>query len=173
MDGGRAADGRTQRDCARAIRVVRLAGLLGFGGLLVVRSRLFGFGLAGFPSCFDGRKFRRRRIRMVFQFHARRRGLGEASGSPWRFRRRGGLGLPFPRGLGRGIENGGGGAVAMLRSERLTGVITAQLVGLIFVDRAGMGNFFSDTEFVQLVDDLARLYFELPRQLIDSNLTHI
>jgi hypothetical protein len=26
---------------------------------------------------------------------------------------------------------------------------------------------------VQLVDDLARLHFQLPRQFIDSNLTHI
>jgi hypothetical protein len=32
---------------------------------------------------------------------------------------------------------------------------------------------FGYAEFVQLVDDLARLHFQLPRQLIDSNLTHI
>jgi hypothetical protein len=52
-------------------------------------------------------------------------------------------------------------------------VITAQLIGFVLVDRAGMGDLFGDTEFVQLVDDLARLYFQLPRQFIDSNLTHI
>ena len=52
-------------------------------------------------------------------------------------------------------------------------VIPAQLIGLVFVDRAGVGDFFGDAEFVQFVDDLARLHFQLPRQLIDSNLTHI
>jgi hypothetical protein len=36
-----------------------------------------------------------------------------------------------------------------------------------------VGHLFGDTEFVQLVDDLARLYFQLPRKLIDSDLTHI
>jgi hypothetical protein len=55
----------------------------------------------------------------------------------------------------------------------LAAVVTAQLIGLIFVDRAGVGYLFGDAEFVQLVDDLARLDFQLPRQLIDSNLTHI
>jgi len=47
------------------------------------------------------------------------------------------------------------------------------LIGFVFVDRTGVGNFFGNAEFVQLVDDLARLHFQLPRQLIDSNLTHI
>src|ERR1019366_3430617 len=56
---------------------------------------------------------------------------------------------------------------------RLTTVVSAQLIGLIFVDRARMGYFFGDAKFVQLVDDLARLHFQLSRQFIDSNLTHI
>jgi hypothetical protein len=56
---------------------------------------------------------------------------------------------------------------------RFTTVIAAQLIGFVFVDRTGVGDFFGNAEFVQLVDDLARLYFQLPRQLIDSNLTHI
>jgi hypothetical protein len=123
---------------------------------------------------------------MVLELRARRRRLGEASGSLRRLGRLDSFVLlslsrflyrsffrrPFLW-LGRGFENRGVRAVAMRRSERFAGVITAQLVGFVFVDRAGMGNFFSDTEFVQLVDDLARLYFELPRELIDSNLTHI
>jgi len=56
---------------------------------------------------------------------------------------------------------------------RFTVIIPAQLIGFVFVDRARVGHFFRDAEFVQLVDDLARLHFQLPRQLIDSNLTHI
>ncbi len=82
--------------------------------------------------------------------------------------------LPSP---GRALFNRCARAVAVRRRRpRRIGfafVITAQLIGLVFVDRAGVGNFFGDPEFVQLVDDLARLYFQLPRQFIDSNLTHI
>jgi hypothetical protein len=50
--------------------------------------------------------------------------------------------------------------------------IAPQLLGIIVVDRAGMGQGFGDTELVQFIDDLTRLNFELPRQLIDSDLTH-
>jgi hypothetical protein len=35
-----------------------------------------------------------------------------------------------------------------------------------------MGQRLGNTEFVQFIDDLTRLHFELPRQLIDSDLTH-
>src|SRR5258708_6242279 len=55
----------------------------------------------------------------------------------------------------------------------LTPIIPAQLVGPVLVDGTGVGNFFGNAEFVELVDDLARLHFQLPRQFIDSNLTHI
>jgi hypothetical protein len=58
------------------------------------------------------------------------------------------------------------------RGMRFAVVVPPQLIGLVFVDRARVGDFFGDAEFVQLVDDLARLHFQLPRQLIDSNLTH-
>lgn len=51
--------------------------------------------------------------------------------------------------------------------------IAPQLLGIIVVDRAGMGQGFGDAELVQFIDDLTRLYFELPRQLIDSDLTHV
>jgi hypothetical protein len=36
-----------------------------------------------------------------------------------------------------------------------------------------MGQGFGDAELVQFIDDLTRLDFELPRQLIDSDLTHV
>jgi hypothetical protein len=36
-----------------------------------------------------------------------------------------------------------------------------------------MGQGLGDAEFVQFIDDLTRLNFELPRQLIDSDLTHV
>lgn len=60
-----------------------------------------------------------------------------------------------------------------MRDRRLASIIATQLVGLVFINGAGVSNPFSDTELVELVDDLTRLDFELPRQLIDSNLTHI
>jgi hypothetical protein len=56
---------------------------------------------------------------------------------------------------------------------RFATVVTAQLVGFVVVDRTGVGYLLGDAKFVQLVDDLARLHFQLPRQFIDSNLTHI
>jgi hypothetical protein len=36
-----------------------------------------------------------------------------------------------------------------------------------------MGQRLGDTELVQFIDDLTRLHLELPRQLIDSDLTHV
>jgi hypothetical protein len=77
---------------------------------------------------------------------------------------------------GRDFLDRGGRPVAVSgrgRCQGLAVIIAAQLIGFIFVDRAGVGNLFSNPELVQLVDDLARLDFQLPRQLIDSNLTHI
>jgi len=51
--------------------------------------------------------------------------------------------------------------------------IAAELFGVVVVDRAGMGQRLGNAEIVQFIDDLTRLNFELPRQLIDSNLTHV
>jgi hypothetical protein len=62
---------------------------------------------------------------------------------------------------------------AALRQQRFAAIIAAKLLGLVFINRTGVRDLLSDLEFVQLVDDLARLHFQLPRQLIDSNLTHI
>jgi hypothetical protein len=62
----------------------------------------------------------------------------------------------------RGVDNG-----------CVTSKIAAQLDGVVVVDRAGMGQRLGDTELVQFIDDLTRLHFELPRQLIDSDLTHV
>jgi hypothetical protein len=65
-----------------------------------------------------------------------------------------------------GISLPGGG-------RTVPGVKTTQALGHIVVDRAGVGQLFGHAEFGELLDDLSRLYFELPRQLIDSDLTHI
>ena len=56
---------------------------------------------------------------------------------------------------------------------RFPTVVAAQLIGLVLVDRTGVGDFLGNAKFMQLVDDLTRLHFQLSRQLIDSNLTHI
>jgi len=57
--------------------------------------------------------------------------------------------------------------------RRIAAEIAPQLLGVIVVDRAGMGQRLGNTELVQFIDDLTRLNFELPRQLIDSDLTHV
>jgi hypothetical protein len=60
------------------------------------------------------------------------------------------------------------------RDRRLIAAeIAPQLLGHVVFDRAGMGQRLGNTEIVQFIDDLTRLDFELPRQLIDSNLTHV
>jgi hypothetical protein len=58
-------------------------------------------------------------------------------------------------------------------SDGFAAIVTAQLFSAFVIDRAGVSNFLGNSEFVQFVDDLARLHFQLPRQFIDSNLTHI
>jgi hypothetical protein len=69
------------------------------------------------------------------------------------------------------------GAVARDRwsgsGRGVSGIVAPQSIGHIVVDRAGMGHLLGNAEFVELVDDLARLYFQLPRQLINPDLTHI
>jgi hypothetical protein len=59
------------------------------------------------------------------------------------------------------------------RGMRFPAVVAAQLIGFVLVDRAGVGDFLGNAKFMQLVDDLTRLHFQLSRQFIDSNLTHI
>jgi hypothetical protein len=63
------------------------------------------------------------------------------------------------------LTSSGGGGVR--------GVMSAQPIGHIVIDRAGVGHFLGNAEFLQFLDDLSRLDFQLPRQLIDSDLTHI
>jgi hypothetical protein len=55
----------------------------------------------------------------------------------------------------------------------IAGIITTQALGHVVVNRAGMGHLFGNAEFLQFFDDLTRLNFKLPRQLINSDLTHI
>jgi hypothetical protein len=57
--------------------------------------------------------------------------------------------------------------------ERFAAIVAAELIGFVVVNGTGVGYFLGYTEFVQLVDDLARLHFQLPREFIDSNLTHM
>jgi hypothetical protein len=59
------------------------------------------------------------------------------------------------------------------KSGRVAAEITAQLQRVVVLDGTRMGQRLGDSEFVQFIDDLARLDFELPRQLIDSDLTHV
>jgi hypothetical protein len=51
--------------------------------------------------------------------------------------------------------------------------IPPQFLGVVIVNRAGMGQRLGDPELMQFIDDLTRLDFELSRQLIDSDLTHV
>jgi hypothetical protein len=51
--------------------------------------------------------------------------------------------------------------------------IAAQLVRVVVVDRTRMRQCLGNAELAQFIDDLTRLDFELPRQLIDSDLTHV
>jgi len=48
----------------------------------------------------------------------------------------------------------------------------AQLDSNVLVDGAGMGLLFRDAQFREAVEDLVSLHFQLPRQLVDSNLLH-
>jgi hypothetical protein len=48
----------------------------------------------------------------------------------------------------------------------------AQLVRHVVVDRAGVGLLVCYAEFGKFVEDLMRLHLELPRQLVDPNLSH-
>jgi hypothetical protein len=55
----------------------------------------------------------------------------------------------------------------------MRGVMNTQLFRHIVIDRAGVGHLLGNAEFLQFLYDLSRLYFQLPRQLIDPDLTHI
>jgi hypothetical protein len=48
----------------------------------------------------------------------------------------------------------------------------AQFEGDIFVDRAGVGFLLCHAQFGKLVQDLVCLDFQLPSQLINTNLLH-
>jgi hypothetical protein len=152
-------------------RLVQVVGLLGFPALLGCHG-LFRFGRWGFThrSGWSGTceirhrlSWSRLRGRLLHQARALR-------GFFQRFRL-----LAVSLCFRFGLENRRGGTVSSggQWGMRLAAVIASQLIGFVFVDRARMGDLFGDAKFVQLVDDLARLDFQLPRQFIDSNLTHI
>jgi hypothetical protein len=139
-------------------RLVEILDLLGFGGFLRFCSgRLFGLGRSRLR--FSGRSFGLRRggdwRRSLGEARACR-GLSMLGPVLSRLFVPGRLFVPVCR-----FRNCGRGPIAA-RGEWSMGfaaVIATQLIGLVFVDRAGVGDLFGDTEFVQLVDDLARLYF--------------
>jgi hypothetical protein len=79
-----------------------------------------------------------------------------------------GLGRFFDRDRGAVPRGGWSG-----RSRRISGIVMPQPIRHVLVDRAGMGHLLGNAEFMELIDDLARLYFQLPRQLINPDLTHI
>jgi hypothetical protein len=58
------------------------------------------------------------------------------------------------------------------RLWRLMPIKGPQLECDVLVDGAGVGLFFGDPKLRQPVENLPRLDFELPRQLVDSNTLH-
>jgi hypothetical protein len=157
MERGTAAEHRrTQRHRARPVIVFAFFGSRRWRSLAGSRvMRRFGFRLGGLGR---GQRFSRRRLDQTSP------PLGAGN-----FRAR--------RVFVNLLLNGRAGTVPSRgdreRGMRLTTVVAAQLIGFVFVDRAGVGDFLGNAEFVQFVDDLTRLHFQLSRQFIDSNLTHI
>ncbi len=65
-------------------------------------------------------------------------------------------------------------AAASFRRQirNIEAVQAAQLDGHVFIDRAGVRLLFGDAQFREPVQDFVSLHFQLPRQLVDSNLLH-
>jgi hypothetical protein len=51
-------------------------------------------------------------------------------------------------------------------------VQAAQLDGYVFIDRAGVRLLFGDAQLREPVEDFMSFHFQLPRQLVDTNLLH-
>jgi hypothetical protein len=51
-------------------------------------------------------------------------------------------------------------------------VVPPQLDRDIFVNRAGMGLFLGNSQFREQVQNFVSLYFQLPSQLVNANLSH-
>ena len=71
----------------------------------------------------------------------------------------------IPHGKAGGADDG--------RHVILARIIAAEALCPYLVNRAGVRHLLGNAEFVELVDDLPRLYFQLPRQLIYSDLAHV
>jgi len=69
--------------------------------------------------------------------------------------------------LGRGFVLGGGGRLGILMP-----VVAAQLVHYVVVQRAGVRLFIRDAQFGELLQYFVSLNFQLPRQLVNSDLSH-
>jgi len=98
---------------------------------------------------------------------------------------RGGFGVHNRLRFGLSVRDGGrfsvgGGAVlrgsfqlgAGWRLGVLMPVVPAQLVHHVVVQRAGVRLFIRDAQFGELVEYFVSLNFQLPRQLVNSDLSH-
>ncbi len=55
---------------------------------------------------------------------------------------------------------------------KITAIVTPQAIRQIVIDRAGVAEFFSYTEFCELLENFSRFHFQLASQLIYADLTH-
>lgn len=153
-----AQHGRTQRHGAWLV-FSRSLRLLLFGGRPCRSSWCCAlcFGLSG------------RRDRRTHGRRDRRSALRRLDG----LRLAGGPGLYRGRGLGRRGRLRGLRGFRRFEHGCVATEIAPQFLGVVVVDRTGMGQRLGNTELVKFIDDLTRLHLELPRQLIDSDLTHV
>ena len=75
-----------------------------------------------------------------------------------------------------GDRGGRGGVIALRRMRRQIGdilpVMTTQLERQVVVKRAGVRLFICDAKLREKVQYFVGLYFQLPRQLVNSDLSH-
>ena len=74
-------------------------------------------------------------------------------------------------------DSGGSGGMATLRCRgrpigRVPAIMTAKLDGRVFVDGAGVRLLFGDAKLGEQVQYFVGLHFQLPRQLVNSDLSH-
>jgi hypothetical protein len=153
-----AQHGRAQRNCARLVfsRSLRL--------LLVGCRRSRSSGRCALCVGLCGSCGRRTRGRRDWHPALRRLDRPRLAGSP---------GLDRGSGVGRRGRFRRPRGLRRLDDGCIATKIAPQFLRVVVVDRTGMGQRLGNTELVKFIDDLTRLNLELPRQLIDSDLTHV
>jgi hypothetical protein len=73
---------------------------------------------------------------------------------------------------GRPVLGGGFELAAGCRFRILVPVVAAQLKHYVVVQRAGVRLFIRDAQFGELLQYFVSLNFQLPRQLVNSDLSH-